>query len=283
MISKILEIFYPKIFIGILVTQAHTEVAVMVVKGSKILEQNRRRFEGIEVSGAIADFVNEASRGSPLFYTALMCNVQKQGALPSCAMHQVAKFVEPGLVEQLCFDERWPVYIYKEELYRQLEDYKDIGLDYLFSPFMILAHMYRDEMERGHALYILSDEASLSIAVCDRSELCFGKYMKVPIPKKTNEDEDDELYEIFMKEQEGDIDDIDERIKLVEHALSLYYSDDRYCSEFVQKVYLADSKKSSERFAEVLKETLFTDVELKKTDIAMQVARLSAAEAGYDI
>ena len=283
MLNKILEAFYPKVFIGISVTHAHTEVAVVVVKGSRILGQNRRRFEGVAVSNAIADFVDEASHGSPLFYTALMCSVEKQGALPSCAMHQVAKFVEPGLVEQLCFDEQWPVYVYKEELYRQLEDYKRIGLDHLFSPFMLLVHLYREEMAHGHALYILSDEASLGIAVCDSSELCFGKYMKVPIPKKTDDEEDDELYEIFMKEQERDIDDVAERMKLVEYALSLYYSDDRYRSEFVQKVYLADSKKSSEQFAQALEEALFADVELKKTDIAMQVARLSAAEAGYEI
>ena len=46
---------------------------------------------------------------------------------------------------------------------------------------------------------------------------------------------------------------------------------------------MADSKKGSEQFAQALEEALFADVELKKTDIAMQVARLSAAEAGYEI
>ncbi|OQX59654.1 MAG: hypothetical protein B5M52_02745 [Helicobacteraceae bacterium 4484_230] len=283
MLSRILEAFYPKVFIGISVTHAHTEIAVAVSKGSKLLSRSVKRFESIVVDDAIAGFIGEASQISPLFYTALICDVEKQGVLPSCALHQIAKFVEPGLVEQLCFNNHWLVYAYKEELYRRLEDYRYVGLDFMFSPFMLLAHLYRDEIKGEHALYILSDETSLSIAAYDRSELCFGSYMKVPIPKKTNEDEDDELYEIFMKEQEADIDDVAERLKLVEHALLLYYSDDRYHGKFVQKVYLADSKKNSEQFAQTLEEALFADIELKKIDVAMQVARLSAAEAGYDI
>ena len=286
-LKRMMEHFYLKVFIGIALTHAYTEISVVLMRGKSVHKQLKRKFEGTEPTEEMLEFIRDASEQSPLFYTALLCDVVEQGAIPTCSKQQVKRFLDVSDYEQLCHDNIWMTYVSKASLYQRLEMFKNIGLDFVFSPFSLLSLFYREKIEKEDALFILSDATSLALAVFVNGELRFAAYDKVERQTRpllpVEDSEIDELHAIFMDLQEDDFDDTSVRFKSIEKRLQEYYHDERYASEFIEKIYLADSRISADGLTEMLEDQLFAAVELTKIDLAFETAKLASMEAEYAV
>ncbi|RLA73103.1 MAG: hypothetical protein DRG24_01095 [Epsilonproteobacteria bacterium] len=264
-ISKVLAYFYTKVFIGIVHGRAQTDITVLTVRGSSISHHYTRKFDGIECSDAMQTFIEEAAELSPLFFTAVLCDAAEQGAIPTCSKQHAGQFTDVDFLESICFDEKWMIYLSRDALYHLQERYKRIGVDFIFSPFALIKQLYKEQISREHALFILNEETSVSLAVFDKGEFQFAAYEKIGVSDLSSEKQDD----------------IPKRFKSIEKILDIYYHDVRYKSSFIEKIYLADTQKNTDTIVTLMKNELFIDVEYASIDLAYEVAKLAATEAKY--
>ncbi len=264
-ISKVLAYFYTKVFIGIVHGRAQTDITVLTVRGSSISQHYTRKFDGIECSDAMQTFIEEAAELSPLFFTAVLCDAAEQGAIPTCSKQHAGQFTDVDFLESICFDEKWMIYLSRDALYHLQERYKRIGVDFIFSPFALIKQLYKEQISREHALFILNEETSVSLAVFDKGEFQFAAYEKIGVSDLSSEKQDD----------------IPKRFKSIEKILDIYYHDVRYKSSFIEKIYLADTQKNTDTIVTLMKNELFIDVEYVSIDLAYEVAKLAATEAKY--
>jgi len=275
-ISKVLAYFYTKVFIGIVHGRAQTDITVLTVRGSSISHHYTRKFDGIECSDAMQTFIEEAAELSPLFFTAVLCDAAEQGAIPTCSKQHAGQFTDVDFLESICFDEKWMMYLSRDALYHLQERYKRIGVDFIFSPFALIKQLYKEQISREHALFILNEETSVSLAVFDKGEFQFAAYEKIE-PQPHDVTEKIELSDLSSEKQ----DDTPKRFKSIEKILDTYYHDARYKSSFIEKIYLADTQKSTNTLVTLIKNELFINVEHASIDLAYEVAKLAATEAKY--
>ncbi len=282
--GSLLGYFYTKVFIAIVPGHRHSEIAVLSVKGSSIVQHDTRKFEGVDLNAAMQSFIDEAAQLSPLFFTVLLSDAKEQGAIPTCSKQHAGQFTDVLLPEYVCVDERWMIYLSRDALYHLQERYRSIGLDYIFSPFTLLKQLYEKQIKEEHALFILNEGSSVALAVLDHGEFQFASYEVIEqLPPAVSDHKKDVMDELLDDLDIGEFDDTPLRFKAIEKALETYYHDVRFKSTFIEKIYFADTKERSEHIVSLLKDELFIDVEQKSIDIAFEVARLAAREAGCDV
>ncbi|MCD6172294.1 MAG: hypothetical protein J7J96_00710, partial [Sulfurimonas sp.] len=101
--------------------------------------------------------------------------------------------------EYKCYKDKWTYYTSKNDLYGIEKVYEKIGVDFVFSPFVVLANFFKDKIDTHLAMFILIEENSISLSVFDNSELLYAEYFDTQM----------EIDEISVLIDEQDIEDID--------------------------------------------------------------------------
>jgi hypothetical protein len=176
-LSKAIEHLYLKVFVGIVVSSAKTEVVIELVKGSDVKERVSKSFETTGVSSEMAEFILPYLNESPFYYIALLNPMAEQGALPTCSGQKALEFADVSTALTLCQDKKWMVYASKMELDTLKSRYEKVGIDFIFSPFILLKQFFADKVDSGIALYVLIEEDALSVGAFLDGKLVFGEYL----------------------------------------------------------------------------------------------------------
>ncbi|HEX5329243.1 hypothetical protein [Sulfuricurvum sp.] len=171
-----IERFYRKIFIAIVHDGGGHDVRVVAQKQKKVLYKEGKRFEGDSSLGDVRSYVRKYLEESPLHYVALLNPQPKQGALPECSHHTVEDMEDIAGAKTLCRDGKWLLYSSLRELDALQVEYKNIGLDFIFSPFSILEHFFADKIHGGFALYALAQKDSFSVAIFENGKLEYAHH-----------------------------------------------------------------------------------------------------------
>lgn len=171
-----IERFYRKIFIAIVHDGGAHDVRVVALKQKKLLYKENRHFEGESSLKDSFAFLRKYLEESPLHYVALLNTEHKQGALPGCSHHSVEDLEYISGAKTLCRNEKWLLYSSLRELDSLQENYKKVGLDFIFSPFSILEHFFADKIEGGFALYALALKDSFAVAIFENGKLEYAHY-----------------------------------------------------------------------------------------------------------
>ncbi len=169
----LLEHLYTKIFIAIIEDGERIDVATQVISGGK-KDDDFQSFESLEeLKSYIQDLLSE----SPYYYISLLNNCSDQGALPTCDKLKMRDFADVSLSVSLCMDKKWALYSSSGLLQALEKRHQSYGLDYIFSPFTILHHFFKDKIKEVLGLYVLIQNESLCIAVFSQEKLEFGMYV----------------------------------------------------------------------------------------------------------
>ncbi len=177
-LSRIIKNLYQQIFIGIVVQRTSVKVHVQMRKGKKIESEKSREFviSGARPSPELNEFIKSYMDESPFAYIAILNDALNQGAIPTCSMHQAENFSDLGSCVTLCNENKWMVYSEKSELNHIQKRFAQSGLDFIFSPFFILATYFADKTAGKTSLLALIQDDYLSLCIFGEGELLFANH-----------------------------------------------------------------------------------------------------------
>ena len=185
-LSKIMHRLYLKIYISIVTSGTKTHVGIYTLKGNKIQDSRQKVFEGEELSSMMLSFIRSFTSESPFYYISLLDYSKDQGAIPTCKVDDFLKSKGKDTFTSLCYDS-WSSYTSTADLHKLEKKYTSLGLDFVFSPFSVLEHFFKDKIEMPATLYILIQDVSISIAVFEYSKLKYAEYADIKNGKLENE------------------------------------------------------------------------------------------------
>ncbi|MDY0116136.1 MAG: hypothetical protein RBR59_00990 [Sulfurimonadaceae bacterium] len=177
MLKKLFGALYLKVFVNIIVQRNTIMVYIEYCDGDVIVDSFEKIFQTVYLTKAVEEFIVNHTNETPYFYISILDKSQLQGALPSCDPKQHAKHIEPSTYNTKCYRKTWTYYTQKSDLLLLQKEYTRIGLDYIFSPFVILAEFYQEKIEIHTAMFILVEDGFLSLSVYEGGELLFAEYL----------------------------------------------------------------------------------------------------------
>jgi len=201
MLGKFFESLYNKVFVNIVVNSSTTDVYIEIHAQRGAVENIEDSFNTTKMSEEMLEFITSYTGESPFFYISVLDMSPSQGAIPTCSKNRLSYYYDVSASEYKCHNKKWTYYTSKSDLYDIERKYKDVGVDFVFSPFSVLANFFKDKINSHLAMYILIQEEFISLSVFDNSELLFAQYLNM---EHSHESEDLLMYE---NDEELDLDD----------------------------------------------------------------------------
>lgn len=208
-------------FIGVIVLEDACFVKMKRIKNGALLTEEEKRFDlsaKDRLSNEIIGYLQKLQEEVEQTYIALFLNSYGQGVVPSCLQSAYEKFhIDYTHVKDICIDNRYSIYASDIDIKWAQKLFAKTGLDFLFSPFILLENMIsRDVAREGVVLYMLAGVNSIAVMIFDKKELLYGTFINIAR-------EEDLLATDFEEEAEGDekldenlFDDIDLELELEE-------------------------------------------------------------------
>ncbi len=211
---KFLESLYIKAFISIVVDKQGTTIYVQTYKKEKLHASYEEHFDAFGLDEKMLEYIHNFTKETPFFYIAYLDNSTQQGALPTCLKSEMSRYHDLSESEYKCYDKKWTYYTSKTDLYELERMYEKVGLDFIFSPFTLVAHFFKDKLKEYFAGYILVQEDLITLSVFENETLLYAESIVVEnyVPEEILEEpalEDEEDLDIVEEIEEGiDLDDI---------------------------------------------------------------------------
>jgi len=209
MLSKFFELLYNKVFVNIVVNKhaVVVEIDTYTKKGS--IDSVEESFETSDINEKMISFIKSYIAETPYYYISVLDISTQQGVIPSCDKTKLANYHDLGDSKYQCFEKKWTYYTSKADLYAIEKTYEKIGIDFIFSPFSVVAHFFHEKIQENMALFTLVQDNFLALCVFENGELIFGQYLDM---ENTQEHEDLLLDSV---EEENDLDfDLEDGIDL---------------------------------------------------------------------
>lgn len=212
MLSTILESLYLKVLVNIVVQKKSTLVYIELCSKKGIVNEVSTEFNTTMLNNQMYDFISEYIKESPYFYISILDTSIVQGAIPTCEKNKLSYYYDLSMSEYKCFDNKWNFYTAKNDIYQIEHKYEDIGIDMIFSPFVLLANFFQDKINNNLAMYALIEEGFISVAVFENSQLLYAEHLDMLTGDETEDISlDEDIDENIDLEIEGgiDLEDID--------------------------------------------------------------------------
>jgi hypothetical protein len=203
-LGKVFEALYLKVFVNILVKRTGCTVYIELLSKKNVIRSVEENFDTKFINEKMLAFISSYTNESPYYYISILDTSSSQGAIPTCSKNKIGQYHDVTSSEYRCYKEKWSYFTSQSDLYALEKQYKQIGLDFVFSPFVLMASFFQDKIESHMAMFILIEENYLSLAVFDNSELLFAKHLDM----RSHRDEESVLV------YEEDTNDLDEGIDL---------------------------------------------------------------------
>ena len=226
MLDKLFESLYLKVFVNIIIKESSTLVYIEIHSKKGVLDNRQAEFDTLEPNEKMLDFIQNYIKESPFYYISVLDNSLLQGALPTCSKNRLAYYYDLSNCEYKCYKEKWSYYTAKAELYELEKRYSEIGLDFIFSPFLIIANFFQDKIKSSLALYVLVEENYISLAVFEESNLLYAEHLDIHAQNEDDEfflaNDENESVDLDLQESQAGIDlediEIDEDDELEDFA-----------------------------------------------------------------
>jgi len=210
-LGKFLEALYNKVFINIVVGRSKTNVYVEVCNKKGVVDSNQMEFDTTTLNSQIIEFVDSYSEESPYHYISILDTSASQGAIPTCK--NMSLFCDIEFSKSICVNNKWAYYTSKYDLNTLQDEYKTIGVDFIFSPFSLLSKFFKDKIDSHLSMFILVEDNYISLSIFDNSELLYAEHLDMELSEDSEEltiDDESSMEEVDLDLGEGiDLDEID--------------------------------------------------------------------------
>lgn len=210
MLGKLFESLYYKVFVSIALTRSETIVYIEYFDRNKVVQNFEKKFETTVFNDKIAQYIKQHTNQTPLHYIALLDPSVSQGAVPTCDAKQMRYYTDMSFNKTVCYQNRWAYYTSMSTLEELQNAYKELGVDFIFSPFVLLAQIYKEKLTMQMVAVVLVEDNFLSLGVFDKEELLFAQHLDMEYSSDNDElviDDEDELN--FDLDGGIDLDEVD--------------------------------------------------------------------------
>ena len=213
MLSKILETLYTKVFINIIVGDSKTIVYVEVVSKGEVISSDGKSFATNVLDTEMHTYLKSSISQSPYHYISILDKSVNQGAIPTC--DKTKNYVDTSVLNSICIDKKWTCYTSQEDIKDLKYEYQSVGLDFIFSPFIILSKFFKDKINSSLSIFALVEEKNISLSIFDNGTFLYAEYLHIKsddladnLMMDTIIDDDDEDISLGIDDS-IDLDDID--------------------------------------------------------------------------
>lgn len=199
--NQFIHSFFSKIFIAIDVEWDECHIRVVRIKNSSILEQAEKRFKVIDGVFPISAvrFIQSYQKISPFCYIGSVSKVCHSALFYPSAFREQSAYSqdssvqntdesghEDSLVKKKSWGEnykeidvgQWVVRIQNSKLEDIQRFFHKIGgVDYIFSPFILIYNHIQADLDSSLRLYVLNHKNALSILIANKEGVRFGRYV----------------------------------------------------------------------------------------------------------
>lgn len=349
-LDKISKYLYLTVLVNLSIGRQKTDVYIEMLnfKG-EIVRTHSHVFDVAYLSSELYEYLELHTKESPFFYISILDRSTSQGAIPTCAKGSLEYYQDLSASEYKCFDEKWTFYTAKSDLYGIEKVYSKIGVDFIFSPFLILSNFFQDKIKSHLALFVLVADGYLCLSIFNNSEFLYAEYLDMDsdeefeliMDDQMSEDEDDDMMSDIMGDDatsEIDLDDIDsdtelddleeldefgdiadldfieeidefseskdeaeelaendeeislqesksdeinedyQRFSLIQSSVNSFYKDEKYQSDFIENIYIADTVGVSADLKQYLEEEMFLNVYIRHAEMGKEIAKVAKME-----
>jgi len=198
MISKLLESLYTKVFINIIVENLQSVVYIEVCSGDNLLENLHKKFDTTTINSKMYEFIRAYLKESPFCYISVLDKSPLQGAIPTCTVSEMKGYCDITSSKYLCFSKEWSFYTSEYDLEAIKHDYRSIGVDFIFSPFVIMAEFFKDKINSTLSMFVLIEDNYIAFTVFNNSELLYAEYLDM----EHHKDDEDLMMDSQLEEEE---------------------------------------------------------------------------------
>ncbi|MEA2111342.1 MAG: hypothetical protein U9P71_04775 [Campylobacterota bacterium] len=214
-LSRVFERLYVKVYVGIIVSKTKIEVLIVTCHGEKC-KKNRLEFEASTTASGLHDFIADATAETPFYYISVLNNSVNQGAIALCENKGAMDFYDISLSKTICVNNSYMLYSSKYDLDKIKSSFKSFGVDFIFSPFTLLTHIFKEKIDSKAQLYVLIQEDNLTMAVMQKGTLLYGAYDQIEnsassadFDDKESEAEEEIVFDLEEDDDAVSIDDLD--------------------------------------------------------------------------
>ena len=256
---KFLESFLPKLFITLIPSGKAIHLYGELRKNGKLTKRYEEQVvEGIE---ALEETVKKLAKECSLIYITLLETEASQGLLTDCRDPQG---LDLSSVDTICIENRWGVYISKDDLFERQKRYKNVGLDFLFSPFSLLYSFYEEKVKNSDGLYLLISSTFILSTVFKNNTMLFAK--KRMVHNKLSLIDETKVLDAYVGQ--------------IQATVKAFYDAKVDETMFIEKIYIADGFGFDTDFENRLKEALLVEVEKQSIDLGHELILISEKELG---
>ncbi|WP_331774474.1 hypothetical protein [Sulfurospirillum sp. 1612] len=209
--SNIIRRYFSNLFISIVPRDGAYAVYGKVIKRAKVIATFEKDFEVNRESNhldeAIEEYLLSLQEKYQFAYVSLFLDSLGQGAIKGTEAKDFEKFsVDSKNVKTASFG-TWSAYASFIDINWANNVYKNIGLDFIYSPFVVLYYLLSQQRpQKKTVLYLLNQQNSIALGIFQHGVLCFGVFSK--IEDDTNMDELNAVSD--WEEEEEAVDVIDD-------------------------------------------------------------------------
>ncbi|MCK9454929.1 hypothetical protein [Sulfurimonas sp.] len=271
MIGKFLETLYTKVFINIIVENLQTVVYVEVCAKKNVVQSTHKVFETTTINTKMYEFVRSFFKETPFCYISVLDKSSNQGAIPTCLTSEMDKYCDINSSEYICFSDDWAFYTSEYDLEAIKHEYRSIGVDFIFSPFTIMATFFKDKIESTLAMFVLIEDSYISFSIFENSKLLYAEHLDM----QRHEDDEDMLLDTTL-EDEDDIEGID--------LEDMSIDDDSTGFDDFTNIEDLDSNDDMEEFSEIeeIKESVEQDIDISSSGFNEDYQRFSLIQSALN-
>ena len=252
-----------------------------------------------------AKYIRKIQDKYPYTYIAAIIRVENQGLITGNKLSVFEQFsLNISSLKIMLVNKQWFIYVDKKSLQEYKNKFSKIdGIDFIFSPFIIIYEKIKDKLDNVKKLYILQEKNSTSLLIADKENIYFGDHIVFEnselIEEAKDESKDEAIIEfdiideidenIIIKDFEknsfkpssnelGELSIANHMIELIKNTLNSFYQDSRYASDFIDELLILDGYGISDNAISHLKNNTMLETHFIRIDICQEIENLIKME-----
>jgi len=200
-LSNFLEALYHKVIVNIVIKRSSCDVYIEMCSKKALINSEMKSFDTTILNESMLEFIASYTKESPYSYLSILDMSPDQGAIPTCTKNRLPLYKDLASYEFKCLEENWTYYTSKSDLYEIEKVYKQVGVDFIFSPFTLLYKFFEDKVKSSFALFILVQDSFVSLSIFEDSLLVYAEHLDMETSI------DDELLSQVMDDDEIELEE----------------------------------------------------------------------------
>lgn len=211
MLKTLLRPFFSTILIGINLDAKVCSLKIVIMKNKTIKNTLMKDFKIVdkELPMEAAKLIKSYKRKYPFTYLSAMSKTYNQGLAQCAKKSDLIKFgINTKTARVVEMPNQWLFYI--EQLAideNRVKFIRALGLDYLFSPFVLVYENIKKTLDSDLKLYVLQERANITLFIADEKGVYFGGFFMIGGELESS-DEDGSMVEVHSLREMSELDSI---------------------------------------------------------------------------